>query len=344
MKRIKLIPVIALCAAMSCTLAVASGCGEDYEYHYHQYTEKVAEEKYLASQATHSKSARYYYSCTCGKKGYEIFAGGLPEGHDFADGKCSCGVLEPTEGLIYELNSEGTAYSVAGLGKVPETDRVIADIYGDNLLPVTEIKHWAFRNCSQLTGVVIPDSVTEVAQESFYGCSGLTSVTVPSSVEHIGYNAFGGCDGLTSITLPFVGSSTEYKNYNKFFGYIFGAPRYYDNGSYVPASLRTVILSEGVTDIDEDAFWSCKGLTDIKLPKRLKSIGRQAFAYCSALTRMEIPKSVTSIAEYAFDSCSSLTIYCEAESKPSGWDSKWTSNWLSGNDKITVVWGYVIYD
>lgn len=340
MKRIKLISVIALCAAVSCTLAVASGCGEDYDYHYHQYTEKVVKDEYLASRATHSQSARYYYSCTCGKTGYETFAGGLPEGHDFADGKCSCGVLEPTEGLIYELNSEGTAYSVAGLGEATETEIVIADVYGENLLPVTEIKHWAFRNCSQLTGVVIPDSVTEVAQESFYGCSGLTEVTVPGSVKHIGYNAFGGCDGLISITLPFVGSSTESGNYNKFFGYIFGAPRSFDNNSYVPASLRTVILSEGVTDIDEEAFRYCDGLTDIKLPKGLESIGRQAFGSCRALTRMEIPKSVTSIAGYAFNGCSSLTIYCEADKRPSGWDVYWDY----GVSNPTVVWGYVIYD
>ncbi|MBQ7235696.1 MAG: leucine-rich repeat domain-containing protein, partial [Clostridia bacterium] len=68
----------------------------------------------------------------------------------------------------------------------------------------------------------------------------------------------------------------------------------------------------------------------------VKSIGNSAFRGCTGLTSIEIPNSVTSIGGYAFYNCSNLTdIYCEAEIRPSGWDSEW----LIGCN-ATVHWGY----
>jgi hypothetical protein len=52
------------------------------------------------------------------------------------------------------------------------------------------------------------------------------------------------------------------------------------------------------------------------------------------LTSIIIPNSVTSIGYSAFSDCKRLTIYCEAKSKPSGWDSLWN---LDGRP---VIWGY----
>jgi len=43
------------------------------EEHTHGYTEKVTSQTYLASEATCTAKATYYYSCTCGEKGTETF-------------------------------------------------------------------------------------------------------------------------------------------------------------------------------------------------------------------------------------------------------------------------------
>jgi hypothetical protein len=60
----------------------------------------------------------------------------------------------------------------------------------------------AFKNCSSLTSVTIPDSFTSIWSWAFSGCSSLTSVTIPDSVTSIGGNAFRGCSSLTSVTIP----------------------------------------------------------------------------------------------------------------------------------------------
>ena len=60
----------------------------------------------------------------------------------------------------------------------------------------------AFSGYSNLTSVVIPNSVTSIGGSAFRNCSGLTSVTIPNSVTSIGSEAFYNCSGLTSVTIP----------------------------------------------------------------------------------------------------------------------------------------------
>ena len=63
----------------------------------------------------------------------------------------------------------------------------------------------------------------------------------------------------------------------------------------------------GLTAIADSAFFNCKNMTSITLPKNVKSIGVRAFYYCSRLTTVAIPSRVTTIGDYAFRNCYKLT-------------------------------------
>ncbi len=71
----------------SCTeQAKCDHCGKSYgSLKEHVYDQKNTNEKYLASAATCTSPAKYYYSCTCGEKGTETFEDGKAKGHTYGD-------------------------------------------------------------------------------------------------------------------------------------------------------------------------------------------------------------------------------------------------------------------
>ena len=119
---------------------------------------------------------------------------------------------------------------------------------------------------------------------------------------------------------------------------------------YNCSSLTSIEIPNGVTSIGDGAFRKCSSLTKVVIPDSVTSIGYDAFSYCSSLTKVVIPNSVTNIDMYAFMNCSSLTIYCEVESKPSGWSLSWNySNrpvvWnCNNNDVASDGYIYVVVD
>lgn len=69
---------------------------------------------------------------------------------------------------------------------------------------------------------------------------------------------------------------------------------------------KSVIIPEGVTSIENQAFYGCSYLTSITIPDGVTSIGDHAFYCCYSLTSITIPNSVTSVGTYAFGNCSRL--------------------------------------
>ena len=120
--------------------------------------------------------------------------------HDIVNGKCSvCGVVKYSEGLEFELNADNQSYSVSKIGSCTDKLIVIPDVYND--LPVTAIGDYAFCD-SDITEVVIPDSVTAIGDKAFKYCHSLTDVTLSSNLTSIGSEGFSCCTRLMNITLP----------------------------------------------------------------------------------------------------------------------------------------------
>ena len=48
-------------------------------------------------------------------------------------------------------------------------------------------------------------------------------------------------------------------------------------------------IPDGVTSIEDYAFWGCSGLTSVTIPDSVTSIGEWAFSGCSSLKSVTIP-------------------------------------------------------
>ena len=103
-------------------------------------------------------------------------------------------------------------------------------------------------NCTNLTSVIIPESVTLISDCAFEDCTGLTSITIPNSVTSIGNGVFYDCTGLTSIIIP--NSVTSIGD---------------DAFSYC-SGLTSITIPESVTSIGEEAFYGCRG--DLKIIRK----------------------------------------------------------------------------
>ena len=180
---------------------------------------------------------------------------------------------------------------------------------------------------SNITSIVIPDSVTSIGNSAFSGCTSLTDVYYTGDINdwvsisfgvnsanplYYGANlyingnelvteanidtatsinayAFRGCTSITSVTIGNQVTSI---------------------GSYAfqdCSSLTSVTIGDSVTSIGSHAFYGCRSLTSITIPNSVTSIGYEAFYRCTSLTSITIPDGVTSIGEYAFWNCTSLT-------------------------------------
>ena len=184
----------------------------------------------------------------------------------------------------------------------------------------------AFRNCSGLTSMTIPNSVTNIRDYAFSGCSGFTSLRIPNGVVSIGSSAFSGCSGLTSVTIPngvvSIGSSafsdcsdltsvTIPDSVMSFEGSVFsgcgGLTNVYISDLAAWCRIAFKDSSANPLSYAHKLFLNGELITELIIPDGVTSIGNYAFAGCSGLAKVTMPNSVTNIGSAAFRNCSGLT-------------------------------------
>ncbi|MBE6683673.1 MAG: hypothetical protein E7595_05955 [Ruminococcaceae bacterium] len=144
-------------------------------------------------------------------------------------------------GFEYTLSSDGTYYILSGYnGSISSTLTVPSQHAG---LPVKEVGRLAFAE-TEITSLIIPDSVTKLGHGAFSQCKSLTSVSLSYGLKEIGMMAFMGCEKLAKINLP--SSLTTI-----------------GNAAFSSCALAEVTVPTSVSSVGSNAFAFCKSLTDI---------------------------------------------------------------------------------
>ncbi|MBO5090868.1 MAG: leucine-rich repeat protein [Clostridia bacterium] len=296
------------------------------------------------------KPAEWDYYWNNGASGYFIFWG-------YAGEK---GVTE--SGLEWASTKEGIV--IYALNNAIKCLEIPEQIDGK---PVVGIYEKAFQNNTSLASVKLSNTITFIGEYAFAYCSNLKTITDGNGLQVIGDYAFRDCALLETMLVP---NSTQTVGYSAFYGCISLIYNNYDNACYIGndenpylilmkakdtditsceihektkfiydsafngcSAIVSITVPDSVISIGNSAFYECSNLSNVELSKNLIKIGGSAFYSCFYLKNVIIPKSVEAVGYNAFF-VGSGPIYCEAESKPSGWNS----NWYLGNPSI--VWGY----
>ncbi len=148
---------------------------------------------------------------------------------------------------------------------------------------------------------VIPNTVTRIGKGSFPDCSNLISLTIPDSVTNIDCTLDG--EKLTEVSLP-CGVARS-KDSSCFFNKSDNLERITitsGKNGVISAGMYTfigkakqLVISEGVTKICTDAFFSSDYLESVIFPLSMKEIEPKAFRYCKKLKDIVIPGDIAEI-------------------------------------------------
>ena len=245
-------------------------------------------------------------------------SGGYTWSYRVVDGKAeiwnddACAVSPALSGTVTIPSSLG-GYAVAKIGKYAFKNCTgLARV----TIPagVTEIDYGAFNDCTALTYVGLPDSLVTIGGFVFNGCTSLGSIIFPEGLKTIGHHAFQGCSNLRDAPIPESVTRIEER--------AFGS-----------CGFTTVSIPSSVTDIGQEVFYGCRGVTRVELNSQISvdesywlfgadrglieadvviasgvtKIPDLAFMDYKKIKSVTIPDTVTSIGRMAFDGCEALT-------------------------------------
>ena len=238
----------------------------------------------------------------------------------------AAGGVNDSELCVTQVRDDGTL-AVTGYTGNPVDLEIPEEING---LKVTAIDHVAFKECTTLKSVTIPDSVTSIGGSAFSDCTELTSVTISESVNSISEYAFYNCISLKTITIPANVSYIGYKALGYYGAYseelaideskkVDGFKINYvrntqghlyatQNGFTDETCLIFNELYDGTLEIGKyagnDKTYVIPSEND---GKKITQIGSYAFMNCTGLTSVTISDGVTYVGDCAFYNCTSLT-------------------------------------
>lgn len=148
---------------------------------------------------------------------------------------------------------------------------------------INTISSNAFANCTNISNIVIPDSVYDIGSQAFYNTAFINSK--PEGLVYTGKVAYSYMG-----TMP-VDSVIELEA---------GTLGIADDAFELQDNLKEIIMSEGLLMIGNYAFNGCDGINDIIIPSSVIKVGVGAFNYCTSLSNIYIFDTLESIGDDAF--------------------------------------------
>lgn len=187
-------------------------------------------------------------------------------------------------------DKDGAAY----LGNAKTPNMILVDVDNSDITDY-KVKNGtkiicdnAFRKCTSIKNLTMPNSVVSIGQFVCLGLGGLESVALSDKIRKIPLCSFENCKSLVSVRLPRmlkeIGSNT-FKDCT---------------------SLGKVLLPKGLSKIYTAAFENCTSLTSVEMPSRMLEIGTAAFKGCASLKSITIPKGISEMEMNTFEGCTSL--------------------------------------
>lgn len=203
---------------------------------------------------------------------------------------------------ICDVNTDNPAF----YGKSNITSVVIPNT-------ITSIGKGAFANCSNLSSITIGNSVRTIGDNAFQNCA-ITELRIPASVNSLSVSVFLGCSKLSKIEVD--GANANYSSqdgilFNKDKSTLIKYPSARPNTNYtIPSSVKT---------LGDESFRDNKTLTSITVPNTVNTVKDWVFHNCTGLKTVLMPASITKLGYGTFQSCTNLTsatISCNVEKLP----------------------------
>ena len=212
--------------------------------------------------------------------------------------------------IYYYYTNNGTELGVTYKGSDYSDNEYTGNIvipsevtYSNKTYKVTSIGYAAFRECSSLTSVTIPNSVTSIGSSAFYNTAWYNNLP----------------DGL-----------------------IYAGKVAYKYKGTMPSN-TSISIEDGTLYIANWAFNNCSGLTSITIPNSVTSIGEHAFCVCSGLTSVTIGTGVLSIGSNVFSNAQPKKVIWLTNTPPSGYSNAAGALNYVANDLYTSLSNKTVY-